>query len=691
MKPFAINHRQSANSRIDLSFLLDRPAGKHGFVTIRDGQLVRPDGERLRLWGVNITDWSPGSVMLPSHEDARIYAAALARFGINCARLHFLDLPAPRGLIDDTRHDSQRLDPDQLDRLDYWVAQLKQHGIYSDLNLAVGRTYKAGDGVQDHDQIGWAKAITYFDPRLIELQKAYAAQLLTHYNPYTGSEYRHEPAIVIVELVNENSLVEAWCRGRLHPSDQPSSDPNWRSIPASYAEMLDQRYDAYLARQPSDTQELVRAQAGVAGNGRAPRLRAEELASAPGERFHAEASFYMEIERDYFREMQTFLKDELGVRSLLIGSSDHAHDQSNYPMLWANALLDILDGHVYWQPPGVATSPNTPMVNDPLFSTVVQLSRTAMAGKPYTVSEVNHPFPHDWACEGIPILAAYARLQDWDAVMWYAFEPKAASNWEPSIGDPFDISLDAVKMPQLAAGALLFLRGDVSAARTTVERTYTLEQARESLRLPGGERPYYTPGFPLALALQHKIRIGSLEGPPTAPICAPQVNPIVSDTHELAWYTSPGGQSLVSLDTPCSQALIGFLTANRQAVRHLAADLANQFCAITLSALDGLPIARSARMLVTAGARVQNTGQRWNEPRTALLEQGGPPSLIEPVSGRLFLRNLEQDCVILVQPLDGAGQPLGEPIPATRTRAGWEIAIGNPATTWYEIAVKHAG
>jgi hypothetical protein len=42
-----------------------------------------------------------------------------------------------------------------------------------------------------------------------------------------------------------------------------------------------------------------------------------------------------------------------------------------------------------------------------------------VAGKPYTVSEVNHPFPNEYACEGIPILAAYAALHDWDGIFWY--------------------------------------------------------------------------------------------------------------------------------------------------------------------------------------------------------------------------------------------------------------------------------
>ena len=61
MRPFAAEHGDGAGSRVDLSFLLERPAGRSGFVTVRDGRLVRGDGAPLRLWGVNITDWSPGS------------------------------------------------------------------------------------------------------------------------------------------------------------------------------------------------------------------------------------------------------------------------------------------------------------------------------------------------------------------------------------------------------------------------------------------------------------------------------------------------------------------------------------------------------------------------------------------------------------------------------------------------------
>ena len=49
LKPFVMNHRAAGASPADVSFLLDAPAGKNGFVRVQGGHLVKPDGSRLRL------------------------------------------------------------------------------------------------------------------------------------------------------------------------------------------------------------------------------------------------------------------------------------------------------------------------------------------------------------------------------------------------------------------------------------------------------------------------------------------------------------------------------------------------------------------------------------------------------------------------------------------------------------------
>jgi hypothetical protein len=419
-----------------------------------------------------------------------------------------------------------------------------------------------------------------------------------------------------------------------------------------------------------------------------PRLRGNEAANAPKERYETEMAFYMDTETRFYQDMSAYLKNTLGVKVPITGTADHSHTSSPYAMLSTLSKLDIVDGHVYWQHPGSPPPVNTPMVNDPLNSTVVRLSRTAFAGKPYTVSEVNHPFPNEWASEGIPTLAAYGSLQDWDAIILYTFEPKLSPDWKPYVGDPFDISLDPVRMTQMATGALTFLRGDVRPARQTVERTYSRDQVLASRLLPRTEAPYFTPGFPPALPLQHAVRIRSFDGPPTAKFAPIEANPILSDTKELAWYSTGDKTGVVTVETERTQALIGFVKANGKSVRNLAAGVTNNFASIVLSSMDTQPISRSGRLLLTAGSRVANTDMKWDAARARVLSQGVSPSLIEPVAGTITLRGLEGAAAVSLTALDGSGHAVGDPVPATKTSEGWTLKIGDPATTWYVINVR---
>ncbi|RRA49130.1 hypothetical protein [Acidipila sp. EB88] len=693
MVPFTMDHRAglASHSPVDVSFLLDAPAGKHGFLVVKNGHLATSDAQRVRLWGVNITDWSAGSRQIPEKVDAALWASTLARFGVNCVRFQFLDLKEPRGLLDTTRADTRALDPRQLDREDYFIAELEKRGIYIDFNLLVGRPFNTADGVHDAAALHeGAKGTSLFDARMIELQKEYARELLTHRNPYTGHPYTEDPAVAVIEINNENAL-----------------NIGYRAPSPFYLVELTGMYNQWLAthRTPEQIDKLRQIVSSVTAVDAEPgatahtaSLRALPLLASKGDaataqplRFYAEAEFYDELQRTYFENMERYVKSTLGSKSLVMATADHSHANSGYPTLLATAGMDVMDGHDYWQHPEMYVR-KAPMVNDPLHSTVVELSRSAIAGKPYTASEVNNPFPNDYGGEGIPILAAYALLQDWDAILWYTFEPKAEPAWKPVVGDPFDISHDPVKMPELAQGALMFLRGDVAAARTVAERSYTRAEVFDSMLLPAAsERPYFTPGFPLALPLEHEVRVQSLDGAPTRPFVDASsfasTSPIVSDTQQLAWYSSPRETGLVTIDTPRTEGLIGFVTANGKSVRHLSTELRNSFCTVLLSSLDGKPIAQSARMLLVAGGRVENTGQTWNIAGTDLTDWGVSPTLIEQVAGNLSLSSLDPAGAVMLQPLDGAGRPKGPAVAATKDGVNWRLHLGDTATTWYEVSV----
>jgi hypothetical protein len=227
------------------------PAGAEGFVSVSgDRFLLSQSGRPIRFWGTNLC--FAGN--FPPHEVSRRLAARLASLGINCVRFHHMDAYAyPRGIWKGTgRRDFPHveLDPEALERLDYLVAQLKENGVYTDLNLHVSRTYGAADGfpvpAEGESVPDYGKGVDNFCARAIAEQKRYAAMLLRHVNAYTGNAYAEEPAVAIVEINNENGLLAEWAGGNLD------------HLPRPYLDELQELWNRWLLRK-YESADAVRA------------------------------------------------------------------------------------------------------------------------------------------------------------------------------------------------------------------------------------------------------------------------------------------------------------------------------------------------------------------------------------------------------------------------------------------------
>lgn len=657
--PFEMQWNVDGPSLADVSFLLEKTAGASGFVQVRDGHLYTGAGRRLRLWGVNFSF----NASFPPKELAPKVADHLARFGVNCVRVHHHDWRAPRGLVDSSFDDSRHLDPVILDRFDFFVSELKKRGIYVDLNLNVAREFRPADGVKDARLLGFAKAVTLFDPRLIELQKEFARAYLTHRNPYTGNEYRHEPAVALVELVNENSLVESWVKGRLRGqgSDPAQRDRTWVDIPPSYEQDLTRLYGA-------------------------PRLDPKQFASAGADRFRQEAAFYMQLEERFYLDMNRFLKNELGLKMPVVAGSAHNGSLAAHPIVRSTSKLDVVDAHTYWQHPRYTDNPatgargfeitNTPQVDEPGRGSLAALARVAVAGKPFIVSEVNEPYPNEYAAEIIPLLAAYGCFQDWDGLFWYSFEHSSADNWKPRPPSHFDIRQDPVKMSQLAAAAMIFHRGDFRAARRTLVRDYTAAEVAESLRLKSTEQPWFTPGMDPALAGAFGVRIGRFDAQKGHFPAQRVLENVVSDTKELTWSKGlvTGGAKNVSM-------AVGRLDGAPVIAGQMRIESETKFGAVLLVRMD------AKSWLLTAGARAANQGMQWNEKRTSTPQLGTAPMLIEPLKAAITLRGLARGARVTVTALDGAGQALGAARVAEYRAGAWRLTL-DQASPWYRVSVE---
>ena len=189
---------QTSGSALDLSFLSPKPAGSDGFLRARGGQIVDGQGRVIQFFGTNITDYA----VMPPKDLAQPIARRLRELGVNMVRLHYFDwAAAPDGILG---ADMQTLNPEKLDQMDWLIYQLKQHGIYVDINLHVARRYPGLPA--NWDWMG--KSIDRIAPQFIDSQKQFARDLLTHTNPYTKTSYNNEPAVAFIELNNENTALQ---------------------------------------------------------------------------------------------------------------------------------------------------------------------------------------------------------------------------------------------------------------------------------------------------------------------------------------------------------------------------------------------------------------------------------------------------------------------------------------------------
>jgi hypothetical protein len=200
--------REPAAGVLDMDAWLDRPAGKHGGVRMVKDHFAFEDDTPVKFWGVNLSY----TASAPDKETAEFTAARFARYGVNAVRMHKFSYPKSQMGIGDP-DDSTRMDPQGLDRLDYFASRLKEHGVYFGWSHTYGFHVVPGDRKRlvAYDEIasnlqGNTYAFIHFAEDVQDLMIEMVVNLLRHKNPYTGKTYADEPALCFIELQNEDDI-----------------------------------------------------------------------------------------------------------------------------------------------------------------------------------------------------------------------------------------------------------------------------------------------------------------------------------------------------------------------------------------------------------------------------------------------------------------------------------------------------
>ncbi|HNX05344.1 MAG TPA: cellulase family glycosylhydrolase, partial [Opitutales bacterium] len=672
-RPFAAADAVRPGSALDFSNLLDAPAGKHGFVTEKDGHFYfeNAPGERVRFHGTNLCY----SANYPEKKDAPRIAEYLAGMGYNVVRFHHYD-----GLLTEGRKNSLDIDWKKFDRMEFFIAECEKRGMYVVIDLFSYRMIPDGEipGIKG-DMIAAFKALPPVSEAGFENWKAFAKAIMTHVNPYTGKALAEDPALVGLCPVNEDPLGTVWREN------------------ASVAAIYDGLFAEWKKARNIEPKGWTEEQAALSKFLNEIQIRAEAMYA------------------DY-------LKNTLKVKSPLTGANCLVAISLTEP----RNQFDYVDNHIYWD------HPEFPVQSWKLPYRYTQLSAieagvhvprtlfpSRIAGRPFTVTEWNYCNPNRYRAEGAPLIAAYASLQDWDGLYRFAESHNIENLEKPLAGNGFDLATDPICQLTERVAGLMYLRGDIAPAKGML--TYAVDATNGYRVISGWSQEGYEEGIEyaglvtgVASVWSEKLDPASIAGPVTgserlsgrsdfipaddrlvaelekrglvpANSFDPAKGVYTSDTGELVAGVKDG---TFTIATPRGV----WLVANHPGKLHAgtaSASFESGPSSVAAVSLDGAPLATSRRIIVLHLTESLNAGQAFQGASMRMMDDWGKlPHLMRAGKATLAFASSVR---LRAWALDLSGKRIRE-VKLTQKDGVLTINLdnttGKSATLAYEIAEK---
>lgn len=448
---FEIRPRKSIapGSACDFSFLLDSPAGKHGFLKAKADKYLFEDGSPAKFFGINACSF------IRPHDEIDRMLDLFARMGVNVVRLHHMNPIWANPNIYNPYVERLELWDWAMERVDYFIAEAKKRGIYTYIDMADHHPFRRDDGANLSDLSNGASVELFYVPEMMEKFKAHMKEWLLRRNIHTGLRYCDDPAVAFVELTNENCMSNMIRLGR-----KPKEGRDRKLFEELWIKFLKERHgdDAKLKEAWTDGEgncALREGESLAKGNIEIlPFIGAKTPSSgrynpaAPAARIADANRFLIWVEDAWQRTMGDYYH-ELGGKAVLVGN--------NWPGGFdfrAKAYVDSMGCHTYWNHP---PEPYQPAVRN-LTSSPYSFTKSQLADKPLFVGEVNYCYANPYRAEGLPIVGAYGAFQGIGGFAWFAGPTE--SDYEETPGSKeirsFDMTAEPIHLTQFPLAAFLY-------------------------------------------------------------------------------------------------------------------------------------------------------------------------------------------------------------------------------------------
>jgi len=432
--------------------------------------------------------------------------------------------------------------------------------------------------------------------------------------------------------------------------------------------------------------------------------------------------FLYDREEIYWLGLRDFLKRELGVKSLLMASIVGCAPTG------IMSQFDIVDSHAYWNHPvfpgadwdmGDYYVNNRSLVKSPAGGTLTELALKRVYGKPFSVSEYDHPYPNRYSAEMWPLFASFASFQDWDMIFGFCLSADTlAKPGEFRIDGYFDQSHNPAKTAANPVAARIFRQTLVTPGTGAVYAPLD-RSSEKALLIKSSAWNVGNPtelGLVPEMALVHRTGIvyGAANGAGSAgtggtgaagalPSGAISIEAAraelktansaatVSDTGEITWNAQAGRYAV---DAPLATVYAGWPTGEKPVSNFSGLSFAPEagFAVFAAASLNGKELrSKGAAWLVFACATSGNQGENLRvygakggtvaEGAKITTDQslGAGPALARGAAGLCLFTGLG-DAVPRITPLSPSGTLKAPAIVATSPPATSATVVPSAAT-----------
>ena len=663
-------------SPLDVSWALDAPAGKHGYITRQGEDFVFEDGTKVRFWGCDVV---ANCVFLPK-EKIDDLVRQISASGYNLVRFHHMDADwIERNIfgLRGARNSTRTIDAESLDRFEYFWSELKKLGIYIMVDPSCDRRLAATD--LGPECAGWAfKSAAVVDERLQELQKEYATALFSHVNPYTGTSLKDDPILALVDIINEDSLF--WTNAIF-----------WGMQSGYRKDILDEDFTKWLKEKYKTTEALKEAWTEEGKSGLPENETLESKVTVPvyynlagnvslsKERLTDTRYFISVFMQRYYEKMLDFYRNELKIKAMICGSNAPTFPEICDLYSQSACGADFIDQHYYFGGESTHYFSNgmtvynlaDSMLADGGASIIDIMQNRKVVNMPYVISEWNMVEPLLYSAEGAPIMSAYSGLLNLSPIV-FAFAQDYVE--DAYMGVAFDTREVPTKAALSYVSGLMAIRGDVSESQTgyyeTVSRSAASSTIDYKLDIPTAVKRIAKTGVCLT---DNEDQTGDISKSNAA--LKDYAEKMLKETGKLTSVTGELRTDMENetfeINTERTQGYIGKIGGKKGVLNNADICAENKFAVITLTSLSESSIENAAKLLLSAVGRWRNTDMRFSDDGNKMLLTGDTPMLCEQITGYVDIKtsgNYEVWC------LDQSGQ---------RTKAAKTEKQENGATRIY--------